>query len=183
VALAQVAELHVHVGGPLRALDAHPGQVGVGAQVLVPVALVPEEVVDPGLLEGDPGVFGRVQEPADPLLGLELGLLQPLDGEPALGPGPHQLGLDRLHLPLQVAALGLRGHGQALEGGLGHDHRVPVAGGAAGDEEPAPLPLQVLFVAGQDAGPGVELQELAAELLQHVVGDHDRGLAHQPQPA
>jgi hypothetical protein len=54
---------------------------------------------------------------------------------------------------------------QALERGVGDDHRVPVPGRGAGDELlPAPGPRQV---AGRDqhAGLGVELEQLPAELL------------------
>ena len=43
--------------------------------------------------------------------------------------------------------------------------------------------LQVVVPGGQHAGLGVELEELALELLQHVVGDHDRGLGGQAEAA
>ena len=43
--------------------------------------------------------------------------------------------------------------------------------------------LEVFALGDQDFGLGVELEELAAELLQHVVGDHDAGLADQLEAA
>ena len=41
---------------------------------------------------------------------------------------------------------------------------------------------EVLAGGGQDPGLGIDLQPLAAELLEHVVRDHDRGLADHPEP-
>ena len=47
----------------------------------------------------------------------------------------------------------------------------------------APLALQVLAAGDQDAGVRVELEPFAGELLQHVVGHDDGGLAGQAEAA
>ena len=77
----------------------------------------------------------------------------------------------------------LRGHLDALERRAGHDDRVPVAGGAAGHEGTAPFAFEVFALRREEFGLRVELEELAAELFEHVVGHHDRGLVHQAKPA
>ena len=69
VAAPQVADLHVQVGGPHRPVDRGVGDVGGGAQVLIPVRLVDAQVVDAGGLEGDAGVLGRVELGLEPFLG------------------------------------------------------------------------------------------------------------------
>lgn len=70
---AQVADLHVQVAGPGGPVDRRVGDVGRGAQVLVSVGLVDEQVVDPGCLEGDPRVLSGVELPFDPLSGRATG--------------------------------------------------------------------------------------------------------------
>ena len=70
----------------------------------------------------------------------------------------------------------------ALERRPGHDDAVPGAGGAAGDELAAPVPLQVLLPGGHHLGLRVELEPFPGELLEHVVRDDDRGLADQAEP-
>ena len=144
---------------------------------------VDEDVVDAGGLEGDAGVFGGVELGLEPFLGAQQRGFQPLDGQPVAFfgyldevPHPFQLGL-------HVLALRVRAHRDALEAGAGHDDRVPVTGRAAADELAAPVGLEVFPLHHQDAGLGVELEELAAELLQHVVGHDDAGLVHQAEAA
>ena len=180
---AQVADLHVQVGGAHGPVDRGVGDVGGGAQVLVAVGLVDEQVVDAGGLEGDAGVLDRVQLGLEPFLGAQQGALEALDGQPVALLG----GLDEVAHPVElgveVGALGVGAHRDALERGTGHDDRVPVAGGAAGDELAAPAGLEVFALGDQDLGLGVELEELAAELLEHVVGHDDGGLAGQVQAA
>ena len=182
VAAAQVADLHVQVGGAHRPVDGRVGDVGRGAEVLVAVRLVDEQVVDAGGLEGDAGVLDRIQLGLEPFLGAQQGALQALDGQPVALLG----GLDEVAHPLElgveVGVLGLGAHRDALERRTGHDDRVPVAGGAARDELAAPAGLEVFALGDQDLGLGVELEELAAELLEHVVGHDDGGLAGQVQP-
>ena len=96
----QQGQFHVQVGGSFGALDAHPGDVGGQAQVLVVVQLVDDQVVDPGLLPASPRVAGHVQRPFEPfLLGLQLALNpfhRQRPARPAAGlAGPLQLGVQR----------------------------------------------------------------------------------------
>ena len=183
VAAAQVADLHVQVGGAHGPVDRRVGDVGRGAEVLVAVGFVDEQVVDAGGLEGDARVLDRVELGLEPFLGAQQGAFEALDGQPVALLG----GLDEVPHPVQfgveVGALGLRAHRDALERGPGHDDRVPVSGRAAGDELAAPAGLEVVALGDQDLGLGVELEELAAELLEHVVGHDDGGLAGQVQAA
>ena len=74
-------------------------------------------------------------------------------------------------------------HGETGEGLLGHDHRVPVPGRDPGDE-PGPLVTTGVVLGGdQHVRCGVELEELAGELLEHVVRDDQRRFAGESQPA
>ena len=82
VAAAQVVDLHVQVGGPHGPVDRRVADVGRGAQVLVPVGLVDAQVVDPGRLEGDARVLGRVELGLEPFLGAQQRAFQPLDRQP-----------------------------------------------------------------------------------------------------
>ena len=145
--------------------------------------LVDEQVVDAGGLEGDAGVLDRIELGLEPFLGAQQGAFEALDGQPVAFLG----GLDELPHPVQfgveVVALGVGAHRDALERRTGHDDGVPVAGRAAGDELAAPVGLEVFALGDQDLGLGVELEELAAELLEHVVGHDDGGLAGQVQAA
>ena len=147
--------------------------------------LVDEQVVDAGLLPADPPVAGAVEFLPQPLLPHELAGFHLLDHPLALPgfPGPFQPGVVASELGVDVPLDLGGGHGDALEDGLGHDHRVPVPGRDPGDELVPAEGLQVVVPGGQHAGLGVELEELALELLQHVVGDHDGGLGGQAEAA
>ena len=149
------------------------------------VRLVDEQVVDAGLLPADPPVAGAVEFLPQPLLPHEHAGFHLLDHPLALPgfPGPFQPGGVVSELGVDVALDLGGGHGDALEDGLGHDHRVPVPGRDPGDELVPAVGLEVVVPGGQHAGLGVELEELALELLQHVVGDHDRGLGGQAEAA
>ena len=183
VALAQVADLHVQVRGAAGPVDRRVGDVGHGAQVLVAVRLVHEQVVDPGGLEGDAGVLGGVELALEPFPGAQQRGLQPLDAQPVAFLGCLDEVAYLVQLGVHVFLLRVAAHRDALEPAAGHDDGVPVAGRAAGHELAAPVGLEVFALHHQDAGLGVELEELAAELLQHVVGHHDAGLAGQVQAA
>ena len=182
VAAAQVADLHVQVGGAHRPVDRGVADVGRGAQVLVPVGLVDAQVVDAGGLEGDARVLGGVELGLEPFLGAQQRSLQPLDraaGRRSLAacdPVPH-LGQLAVHVGLLLGGA----ERDALERRPGHDDAVPGAGGAAGDELAAPVPLQVLLPGDQHPGLRVQLQPFAGELLEHVVRDDDGGLADQAE--
>ena len=87
-----------------------------------------------------------------------------------------------VELAVHVGLLLAGAERDALERRPGHDDAVPGAGGAAGDELAAPVPLQVLLPGGHHLGLRVELEPFAGELLEHVVRDDDRGLADQAEP-
>ncbi len=144
---------------------------------------VDEQVVDAGGLEGDAGVLGGVQFLLDAFLGAQQGALQALDAHPVAFPGCADEVLHPVHFGAEVLALGVGAHGDPLERRSGHDDRVPVAGRAAGDELAPSAGLEVFALGDQDFRLGVELEELAAELLQHVVGDHDAGLVDHLEAA
>jgi len=61
-------QLHVQVARALAALDGDAGDVAGQSEVLVAVGLVDEQVVDAGLLEGDPDVLDAVGERLQALL-------------------------------------------------------------------------------------------------------------------
>ena len=88
-----------------------------------------------------------------------------------------------VELAVEVGLLLAGAERDPLERRPGHDDAVPVAGGAAGDELAAPVPLQVLLPGGQQLGLRVELEPFPGELLEHVVRDDDRGLADQAEAA
>ena len=141
------------------------------------------QVVDPGRLERDARVFGRIELGFEPFLGAQHRLFQPLDRQLVaffrrVDPLPH-LGELAAHVVLLLSGA----EREALERGPGHDDAVPGAGGAAGGELAAPVPLQVFLPGGQHLSLGVELEPFPGELLQHVVGDHDGGLADQAEAA
>ena len=181
VAAAQVVDLHVQVGGPHGPVDRGVADVGGGAQVLVPVGLVDAQVVDPGGLEGDARVLGRVELGLEPFLGAQQRLLQLLDRDAVAllrrgDPLPHLVKF-AVHVGLLLACA----ERDALERRPGHDDAVPGAGGAAGDELAAPVPLQVLLPGDHHLGLRVQLQPFPGELLEHVVRDDDGGLADQAE--
>ena len=72
------------------------------------------------------------------------------------------------------------GHADALEGAVGDDDAVPVAAGDLGGEELAALAGEILLAGDQQPGVGIELHELAPELLQHVIGHDIQRLVDQP---
>ena len=143
---------------------------------------VDEQVVDAGGLEGDAGVAGGVELGLEPFLrGQEHGL-ELLGGQLLFGAlGPVDPPADLRELAVHVGLLGVGGQRDPLERRMGDDDRVPVAGGDPGDELPPPVRLQVLLLGDQDLGLRVQLEEFPAELLQHVIGHADRGLAGQAQ--
>ena len=63
---------------------------------------------------------------------------------------------------------------------MGDDDAVPLAAGDLGGEQLAAVAGEVLLGGDQELGVGVELHELAGELLQHVVGNHVHRLLDQP---
>ena len=71
-------------------------------------------------------------------------------------------------------------HADPLEGAVGDDDAVPLAAGDLGGEELAAVAGQVLLAGDEQPGVGVELHELAGELLQHVVGHDVHRLLDEP---
>ena len=63
---------------------------------------------------------------------------------------------------------------------VGDDDAVPLAAGDLGGQELAAVAGQVLLGGDQQLGVGVELHELAGELLQHVVGHDVHRLLDEP---
>ena len=90
--------------------------------------------------------------------------------------------LDAGDLLAEILLLELQADRDAREREAGDDDRVPVVGGDLGDEQPPAVAGEVIGAGGEHAGVRVELQELAAHLLEHVVGDHDARLAYEPEP-
>src|SRR5262245_49745697 len=113
------------------------------------MALVDEQVVDAQLFEADVALVGgdveEFGEPGVPAGGGPFDLFH----RPA-GPGfaggvggfgePFEFGFD-------VGAFGGGDDGDPPERGVGHHHRIPVPGGAAGDERP-PLGLREVVAGG-----------------------------------
>ena len=60
------------------------------------------------------------------------------------------------------------------------DDAVPLAAGDLGGQELAPLAREVLLAGDEQPGIGVELHELAGELLQHVIGHDVHRLLDEP---
>ena len=68
------------------------------------------------------------------------------------------------------------------ERGMRNNDNVPVARGNL-SEQPAPLPLlQVFLAGGEHLRPRVEAVDIRGELLNKVVGHHDHGLPGQSHP-
>jgi len=183
---AEQVELHVQVGRASGPRDRDAGDVGDGAQVLVVVGLIDDEVVDAGGLEGEPGVLDGVELFFEAFLGGGEGGFHPLDrqrGAAAGGAGRVDPLLELGDLPVEIGALGVGPHRKPLERRAGEDDGVPVAGRDPADELAAPLAGEVVAARGQDPRPWVDGEELARELVEHVVGDDDRGFADHTDPA
>ena len=152
-------------------------------QVLKSVRLVNAQVVDAGGLERDARVLGGVQFGLQPFFGAQQRALQPLDGQPfpVFLPGVGQPGPHLVQFAVQVSLLPGRGQRDLLERRPGDDDPVPVTGRAPGGEGAAAVTLQVVAARDQHPGLRVELQPLAGELLQHVVGHDDGRLSGHAQ--
>ena len=174
VAVAEPFELHVQIACALRAVDRGVADVGDGLEVLVVVGLVDDQVVDPGLLERQPRISRRVEQRLEAFLLAQDLLLQPLHGQSAGAFGVLEHRAQLRELAAGVVDLGVRRDRQSGERGAGQDHRVPVVRRGARDERAAPLAGEIVARRRQHAGLRVELQPLAGELLEHVVG-HDHG--------
>ncbi len=74
----------------------------------------------------------------------------------------------------------VRRHADPLEAGMGDDDAVPLAAGDLGGQQLAAVARQVVLGGDQQLGVGVELHELAGELLEHVVGHDVHRLLDQP---
>ena len=146
VAAAQVFELHVHIGGLAGPGDGCPFDAGIGGEVLVVVHLIDDHVVDASGFEADPGIPGQVDHRLLFLFQSHQLLLQLLDRESVLRLRVLDDGAQRLDLASDVILLEVGRDRQPLERCPGHDHRIPIVRGSAGDE-------QATLVAG-DVGAG-----------------------------
>ena len=147
------------------------------------MGLVDEQVIDARLLECDTRIAGRVELGLELLLPAGDRLLDPLHRQATVTLRTLQHVAQLPDLLALVGGLGVGGDRQPAERGAGHDHRVPVVRRDPRDELPTPIAGEILARGGQHPGLRVDLQPLAAELLQHVVGNHDRRLGHKPEPA
>ena len=67
---------------------------------------------------------------------------------------------------------------------MADDDAVLFPGRDPGDEAASPVRAgQVVGLADEELGAGVELEPLAAELVDHMVRDHDHGLGGQSEAA
>ena len=71
-------------------------------------------------------------------------------------------------------------HADALEAAVGDDDAVPLAAGDLGGQDLAAFPRQVFLGGDEQLGVGIELHELAGELLQQMVGHDIHRLLDQP---
>ena len=70
------------------------------------------------------------------------------------------------------------------EAGVGEDDAVPVAGGGSGRRTPCAGPSRAARLSAiRIRAVGIELEPLAGELLEHVVGDDDRRLGGRAEAA
>jgi hypothetical protein len=106
VLAAQVLQLHVQVGGAVGAVHGHVRHVRRGVQVLVAVRLINHQIVDAGLLEGQAGVFGRLQR-LQPLFGADFHSLQPTLEQPFVAVSGREHPVDGVDLLLPVGLLNL----------------------------------------------------------------------------
>ena len=65
----------------------------------------------------------------------------------------------------------LPAHADALETGMGDNDGVPIAGGDFGRQMLAAFLGEIFLGGDQHAGVGIDVQKLAGELLQQVIGD------------
>ena len=180
----QRPQLGVEVLGPPRARHAHTLDRGVHPAVFERVRLVAEHVVHARLLEAHAVVLGLGGEQA-PVGLLELGQapLEALDADALARPGLGHRGAQAPQVLVEVGGVEVAPEGDTAEPGVGEDHAVPVAGGAAGHELLAALLGQPLPVGDEQLGCRVELEPLTRELLEHVVGHHHGRLGRHSQPA
>ena len=175
--LPQRPQLEVQIRGTPGPRAGQLGQIRGPGQVLEVVGLVHEEVVDPGLFEGDPRVGDRrglLVLSLDPFLGR----LDPLDGVVPFSAEQQSVQFGELFgQPLGPLA---RVDLHPLEDGLRDDHRVPVS--RSGQAHPL-LPASLVQPGGnrQHVRIRVPLHELAADLLHQVVGDHHGRLVRDPR--
>ena len=181
VLLVEIAAFHVEVEGALRATGLDAGDAlhfRRRLQVLEIVAFIDEDVVDAQLVE-DQAVILLVlgQQVFQAFLALGFLLFDGLE-EVALSPvaciegAVGQQGLVFRDLLAQELLLVAARHAQTLERAMGDDDAIPRAAGDLRGQELAALFREVFLAGDEQLGVGIELHELAPELLQHVIG-HD----------
>ena len=145
--------------------------------------LIDDEVVDARVLETHPRVPVGVDAGLDLVLQLEQLALDAFDAHPVLTLGVFEHAADLLDLPVDVSGLGLGPQRDLRERTLGQDHGVPLVRRRSCDEQAAFVGSQVVAGRGENPCPWVDLQPLAADLFEHVIGDHDDGFGDQSHAA
>jgi hypothetical protein len=182
VTAAQPPQLRVEVLGPLRAGAADALNAGRERLVLERVGLVAEHEVDARLLEGGAVVLlvggGELS-----VARLEAGerRFEPLDGQSFAGRQFGDRGAELLHPFSCELGSGGGGERDPLEARVSEHDRVPGAGCAPGDELLAARGRRVFAGGDEHARARVELEQLAGELVEHVVGHDERRLLDETE--
>ena len=149
--------------------------LGRRLQVLEIMRLVDEDVIDAEFVEHQPVILLVLGEQV--LQAFGSGGLLLLDGldEVAVGSLGARVFAQQLvvfgDLLAQELLLVVARHADPLEAAVGDDDAVPLAAGDLGGQELAAVPRQIFLGGDEQLGIGIELHELAGELLQQVVGD------------
>ena len=188
VLLMKETGFHIQIEGAFTAAGlnaSNPLHFGRGFEILEVVAFVNEDVVDAQFVKDQAVVFFLCgQEVFEPFLAFGFLLLDGLDDVAVraggLGGGAvaKELVVFR-DLLTQKPLLVVAGHADAFKGAVRHDDAIP---GAAchfrGQELPA-VAGKVLLASNQKPCVGIQLHELAAKLLQHVIGDDIEGFGKE----
>ena len=178
VLLVEVTGFHVHVEGPLGAAGLDAGDalhLGRRLQVLEVMGLVDEDVIDAEFVEHQPVILLVLGEQVLQAFGPRRLLL--LDGLDEIAVGTLGAGVFAEQLVVfgdllqEELLLVVPRHADPLEAAMGDDDAVPLAAGDLGGQELAAVAGQILLGGDEQPGVGVELHELAGELLQQVIGD------------
>ncbi len=130
-------------------------------EILEIVRLIDEETVNAQLLEIQRVVLlllggKKLESGFEPKLGL-LQLFHELGKTSVATLLKNQI-LQFVELLLQQILLSLTRHRNALETGMGDDHRIPITGGDTGKKLGATGGLEIFLACDQDVGAGIERQ-------------------------
>ena len=188
VPLVEIPGLHVEIKRALAppGLDAgHAVHLGRGLEILEEVRLVNEDVIDAEFVKHQAVVLLVLgQKLFEPLLAVGFLLLDGLDEVPvaargvAAGTVAEELVVFPDLLAQEFRLVGPR-HAYSLKRAVGDDDAVPLAACDLGGQELAALARQIFLAGDEELGVGIELHELAGELLEHVVGDGVKRLSDE----